>query len=62
MGGLVVGIVSVSAVAFLFSGDADVPPGDVELDPGVVAIVPFRYSGPDELEYFGEGVVDLLAA
>ena len=33
-----------------------------ELDTNVVAIVPFRFSGPEDLDYLGDGVVDLLAA
>ena len=33
-----------------------------ELDPDVVAIMPFRFSGPENLSYLGDGIVDLLAA
>ena len=62
--GLAVGIASVSAVAFVLSGDDAGPDRmpDVALSSDVVAVVPFRYSGPPDLAYFGEGVVDLLAA
>ena len=62
--GLALGIISVSAVAFVFSSTSDGAPlaGDVELDSDLVAIVPFRFSGPPDLDYFGEAVVDLLAA
>ena len=35
-------------------------PGDVELDPNLVAVFPFRISGDQQLDYLGEGVVDLL--
>ena len=41
--------------------DADVEPrGD--LDPELVAILPFRYSGPEDLDYLGDGVFQLLAS
>jgi serine/threonine-protein kinase len=33
-----------------------------EVDVNVVAVLPFRVTGPDELAYLGEGMVDLLAA
>lgn len=61
--GVVVGIASISLVAFLVSESPE--RGDVEsevLDGDVVAVLPFRYSGPPDLDYLGDGVFQLLAA
>ena len=62
--GAVAGVATLSLVAFLARGS--VKPGPEregpELDEALVAIVPFRYSGPPELDYLGDGVFQLLAA
>ena len=60
VGGLAVGIASVAAVAYLLSGDSDLVEV-ADLDEGLVAIVPFEFSGPEELSYLGEGVTHLIA-
>jgi tetratricopeptide (TPR) repeat protein/TolB-like protein len=58
--GVVVGVASLSAVAFLVR---DSPSSDgAALDETLVAIIPFSYSGPPELEYLGDGVAHLLAS
>ena len=58
--GLAIGIASVSgAVALLLLGGAEHP--ITTLDDERVAIVPFQYSGPPDLEYLGEGIVHLIA-
>ena len=57
-------VVAVVAVGSLVRSGGGSGAGSVgaELDPNVVVIVPFRFSGPEELDYVGDGVVDLLAA
>ena len=61
--GVVVGIASLSIVAFLAREDGpEADAGAAELDPNLVAVVPFRYSGPDDLSYLGDGVFQLLAS
>ena len=41
---------------------AGVGTGDIDLDPNLVAVFPFRMSGDQQLDYLGEGVVDLFQA
>ena len=61
--GVVAGIASISLVAFLVSEGPEAPaPGAGGLDPDLVAVLPFRYSGPQELDYLGDGVFQLLAS
>jgi serine/threonine-protein kinase len=60
---LVAAVVSGTALLRSDGGEEAASDSDgSELDPNVVAIVPFRFSGPEEVNYLGEGVVDLLAA
>ena len=61
--GVFVGIASISLVAFLVNEDAEpIDAGPLALDADLVAIVPFLYSGPAELDYLGDGVFQLLAS
>ena len=61
--GVFVGIASLSLLAFLIGEDAEsVDAGPLGLDEDLVAILPFRYSGPGELDYLGDGVFQLLAS
>ena len=61
--GVFVGIASISLLAFLISEDAEpIDAGPLDLDADLVAILPFRYSGPAELDYLGDGVFQLLAS
>ncbi len=59
--GLAVGIASVSAVAFVLGGGNGTGAPAGELDEDLVAVVPFQFSGPDELSYLGEGAAHLIA-
>ena len=61
--GVVVGIASLTIVAFLVPEDDPAEPvGPEGLDTNVVAVVPFGFVGPDDLDHLGEGVSYLLAA
>ncbi|MEX2530489.1 MAG: hypothetical protein WD960_06935 [Gemmatimonadota bacterium] len=63
IGGLTVGVLAVSGLAFVFSGSGrenSTDPGEVES--GVVAVMPFRVSATDDLSYLGAGLMDLLSA
>jgi eukaryotic-like serine/threonine-protein kinase len=66
--GVAVGISAISLLAFLMSEDAVDGGGvgassiGVVADADLVAILPFRYSGPTELDYLGDGVFQLLAS
>jgi tetratricopeptide (TPR) repeat protein len=61
--GIFVGVASLSLVAFLVNEDSEpVDSGPLALDADLVAIVPFLYSGPAELDYLGDGVFQLLAS
>lgn len=62
--GLVIGTASMALVGFLlvqWAGSAGGGQGDV-LDGDRIAIMPFGYTGPDDANYLGEGVSELLAA
>ena len=63
LAGVFVGIASISLLAFLISEDAEPrDAGPLALNADLVAILPFRYSGPAELDYLGDGVFQLLAS
>ena len=54
-----------SGVSLLRSGGSSgvaFGPDGPELDPNLVAIMPFQFSGPSDLDYLEDGVVYLLAA
>jgi tetratricopeptide (TPR) repeat protein len=62
-GGLAVGVLAVSGLAFVFFGDGEGDsPVDPTLDQDAVAVLPFRFNAPQELSYLGSGFMDLLAA
>ena len=69
LAGIAAGISAISLLAFLSrDGPAGpgvggvVPEGEIARDEDLVAILPFRYSGPAELDYLGDGVFQLLAS
>jgi tetratricopeptide (TPR) repeat protein len=63
-GVLALALWGIIATGWLFFGDGSrAGSAAVELDPDVVAVLPFRVSGADpSLEYLSEGMLDLLAA
>ena len=56
-------LVVASAVSLLRSGGGSGASESqtAELDDNIVAVVPFQFSGPDELAYLGEGIMHLIA-
>lgn len=67
--GVAAGISAISLLAFLIRDDPAgagaggvAPGGEIAPDGDLVAILPFRYSGPAELDYLGDGVFQLLAS
>ena len=64
-GGVAVGVLTVSGLAFVFAGNSAGGPeasGDAALDEHAVAVLPFRVNASEELSYLGTGFMDLLAA
>ena len=54
-------ILLIAAAISLFTQLRTSSPDDVAIDEQVIAVVPFTVRGSPELEYLGEGIVDLLS-